>query len=376
MKRAMAVTAALLVAGAGPVITGPAAQASITPGWSQVFQSGNTGFFASIDPISQSNIWAAATLFSGNNTVYKPYVVRYNGSTWNQVTIPGAAISSTTVQSTSASDVWVFGLTYNKQDVAADAAYQWNGSSWRRIPVPSETYLQGTVVLGPSNVWAFGGSGSMAGDIFHWNGSSWKAYDTTYSFNFFPQSISASSASNVWIGGIRYTSSGTPEGVAYRWNGSGWSQASTPHPNVEYGGPSVTVLSSSDVWIGWPTETASVAAHWNGHTWTSITSPDDVESDGSEIVPDGRGGMWWGPFADWTGSAWINTVSVSPSDSAGGFGPVASIPGTSSAVMAAGVENTGSSVEHPTIYRLTFGYAGPTVGIKRPQGGALGVVFP
>lgn len=36
--------------------------------------------------------------------------------------------------------------------------------------MPSETYLQGTVVLGPSNVWAFGGSGSMAGDIFHWNG--------------------------------------------------------------------------------------------------------------------------------------------------------------------------------------------------------------
>lgn len=65
--------------------------------------------------------------------------------------------------------------------------------------------------------------------------------------------------------------------------------------------------------------------------------------------------MWWGPFADWTGSAWINTVSVSPSSSSGGFGPAAAIPGTSSSVMAAGVENTGSSVEHPTVYRLTFG---------------------
>jgi hypothetical protein len=38
-----------------------------------------------------------------------------------------------------------------------------------------------------------------------------------------------------------------------------------------------------------------------------------------------------------------------------GFGPVAAIAGTSSSVMAAGVTNTGSSVEHPTIYRLTFG---------------------
>ena len=356
MKRAMAVTTALLVAGVGSVVTGTAAKASTTSGWSRVFQSGNTGLFQSIDPISKSNIWAAATLFSGNNTVYKPYVVRYNGSTWNTVTIPGATgVSTTTVQSTSASDVWVFGMTSNKQDIAAYTAFHWNGSTWRRISVPALTDLQGTVVLGPSNVWAFGGSGSMAGDIFHWNGSSWKAYDTTYSFNFDPQSISASSASNVWIGGFRYTNSGTSEAVAYRWNGSRWSQASTPHPNVEFGGPSVTVLSSSNVWIGWITETASVAEHWNGHTWTKITSPDDVNANGYEIVPDGRGGMWWGPFADWTGSAWINTVSVSPSNSGGGFGPVAAIPGTSSSVMAAGVVNTGSSVEHPTIYRLTFG---------------------
>jgi hypothetical protein len=134
VKRAMAVAAALLMAGAGSAVTGTAAKASTAPGWSRVFQSGKTGLIQSIDPISKSNIWAAATLFSGSKTVYQPYVVRYNGSTWRRVTIPGAAISSTTVQSTSARDVWVFGLTHNKQNVAADAAYRWNGSRWRRIP--------------------------------------------------------------------------------------------------------------------------------------------------------------------------------------------------------------------------------------------------
>jgi hypothetical protein len=356
MKRAMAVTAALLVAGASLVVTGAAAKASTAPGWNLVFQSGKRGLFTSIDPISKSNIWAAAELFSGkDNRVYKPFVERYNGRTWNQVTIPGAAISSTTVQSTSAHDVWVFGLKHNKQDVAADAAYRWNGSSWRRIPVPAETYLQGTVVLGPSSVWAFGGSGSMAGDIFHWNGRSWKAYDTTYRFNFFPQSISASSASNVWIGGIRHTRSGPPRAVAYRWNGRRWSQASTPHPIVRHGGPVVTVLSKSNVWIGWTTEQTSAAEHWSGHTWTKVTAPGNVSADSLEIAPDGRGGTWWGPFADRTSSAWISTLSVSPSTSSGGFGPAAAIPGTSSSLMAAGVENTGSSVEHPTIYQLTFG---------------------
>ena len=357
MKRAIAVTAALLMAGAGSVVTGAAAanaSTSTAPVWSRVFQSSDTGFFQSIDPISKSNILAAASLFSGDNTVYKPYVVRYNGSKWSTVTIPGAAgVSTTRVQSTSASDVWVFGMTSNKQHISAYTAFHWNGSTWRRIPVPALTDLQGTVVLGPSNVWAFGGSGSMAGDIFHWNGSAWKAYDTNYDFKFIPQSISASSASNVWIAGV--TTGKTPEAVAFRWNGSRWSEASTPHPDVEFGGPGLTVLSPSNVWIGWDTETAVFAEHWNGRTWTKTTPPDDVNADGGDIVADGRGGLWWGPFADRNGSAWISTLGVSPSYSSGAFGPVASIPGTSSSVMAAGVENAGSKVEHPTIYRLTFG---------------------
>lgn len=352
MKRVMAAAAAVVAAGAAAVVP-VAAHASTAPGWNRVFQAGTTGYFASVDPISASNIWAAAALFSGNNTVYKPYVVRYNGSTWNQVTIPGAALSTTSVQSTSASNVWVFGLVYNKQDIASSAAYRWNGSSWRRISVPAETYLQGTVVLGPSNVWAFGGSGSMAGDIFHWTGSGWKAYDTSYSFNFYPQSISASSASNVWISGFRYTSSGT-EAIAYRWNGSRWSQVSTPHPNVNDAGPSVAVLSPSNVWLGWDTATSAAAEHWNGKTWSKVTPPGSVYADGLDLGPDRRGGLWWGPLADEDGGTWINTGSVSPSVSSGGWDSVASIPGTSSAVMGAGVENSGSSVEHPTIYRLNF----------------------
>jgi hypothetical protein len=38
-----------------------------------------------------------------------------------------------------------------------------------------------------------------------------------------------------------------------------------------------------------------------------------------------------------------------------GFGDIVRIPGTLSFLMAAGVENQGSSTEHPTIYRLDLG---------------------
>lgn len=352
MKKAMAAAAAVVAAAAAAIVPG-AAHASTAPVWNRIFQGGSTGFVSSADPISASNIWEATDLTSGGTTTYKPDVLHYNGSTWSTVTIPGAAgIDTTSVQSTWKNNVWVFGEFNTKQGITSSAAFRYNGSAWTRISVPAQTYLQGTVVLGPWNVWAFGGSGSMAGDIFHWTGSGWKAYDTNYSFSFLPQAISASSASNVWIVGL--TGNSTPKLVAYHWNGSHWYKSAAPQPAVGYTGVSVAALSGSNVWLGWTTATSGDAYHYNGSTWTKVAEAGNLNGDAADLAPDGRGGVWWGPFADLDGTTWTNTGSVSPSFSAGGFGPVASIPGTSSAVMAAGVENDGSSVEHPTIYRLNF----------------------
>lgn len=358
MKRRMTAKAAALAAAAGITLAAAlaapgTARASTDPSWNLALQSRDSGLFASIAAISKTNVWAVGDLWQGSKTVYKPYIERFNGSRWTSVTIPGARMTSGTVQATSASDVWVFGLTPNAQNVSASGAYRWDGKRWHKIPVPALTYLQGTVVLGPSNVWAFGGSGTVPGDVFHWNGKTWKAYDLDAT-PFIPQYISASSAGNIWLAGMTWTSRTVEKASAYRWNGSRWLAVSTPHPVIDVG-PGVTALSPSNVWIGWNTQTQELAAHWNGRRWQQITAPGDVEANTLDIVPDGRGGEWFGPFADWTGHAWISALGVSPAYSGGGFGDIVRIPGTLSFLMAAGVENQGSSVEHPTIYRLSLG---------------------
>lgn len=116
--------------------------------------------------------------------------------------------------------------------------------------------------------------------------------------------------------------------------------------------PSVAVLPASNVWIGWDTPTTDYASTTTERRGGKVTAPASVYAISSELVPDGRGGVWWGPYADLDGTTWTSTESVSPAYDADGFGPVAAIPGTSSSVMGAGVENPGSAVEHPTIYRL------------------------
>ena len=349
MKRWMAATAAVLAGALGLTAPGTARAAAAT-GWVRIFQSPGSGFFGSIAALGKSNVWAAGEEFTpGGSTVYKPFIRHFNGSAWTPVTIPGAAMTSDRVQATSGRDVWVFGLTKNQENIAASAAYRWDGAHWHKIPLAAYTYLQGTVVLGPSSVWAFGSSGTMAGDVFHWNGRTWKSYN----LNFIPQNMSASSVSNLWLTGMTWVNKKTEVAKAYRWDGRRWLGVATPHPAVT-SGPSVTALSPSNVWMGWETGPKVQAAHWNGHTWTVLTAPGNVVADSYDIVPDGRGGYWFGAFADWTGTTWTGTFDVSPSFSRGGFNDIARIPGTLTFLMPAGIANSASSVQNPTIYRLTL----------------------
>jgi hypothetical protein len=225
--------------------------------------------------------------------------------------------------------------------------YRYDGSRWHKVPVPALTDMQDPVVLGPANVWAFGSSGTSTADVFHWNGHGWHGYI----LNLLPEALSASAANNVWVAGQTFSS--VQKASAYRWNGTRWLSVAMPHP-ATVDSPGVTVSSPSDVWIGYSNGTTSSAMHWNGHHWHVITAPGSIPAVSFNIVADGHGGDWFGPFARWTGHAWIGPVHVSPEVFSGGFGPVVRIPRTSSFWLAAGVTNFGSSTEEPTIYRYDF----------------------
>jgi hypothetical protein len=151
--------------------------------------------------------------------------------------------------------------------MTASGAYRWDGKHWRKVPVPRYTYLQGVVALGPSNVWAFGSSDTLPGDVFHWNGRKWRSYN----LNFSPQFISGSSARNVWLTGLARAGK-KDKAAAYQWSGSRWRSVRTPHPIVDFG-PGVTAITRSNVWIGWDTATTAKAAHWDGRRWTEVTAP-------------------------------------------------------------------------------------------------------
>jgi len=343
MKRWI-VVAALGLAAAGGIVTPSAARASSTA-WYQVYQANISGSFFQTAAITKNNIWSVGpTNTRAGNTSYQPFVRHFNGSSWQAIALPqGSEADWVAASAAPANNVWVGGL--KNANVATTVVYRWNGASWAKIPMPALTYLQGVAVLAWNNVWAFGDSGSVAADVFHWNGSRWQYYISS-SANFIPQGISASAPNNVWVSGFAFSGSKQIV-VAYRWNGTAWHGVSMPHPVFDNAGPSVTAVSPSNVWIGWYDSTASHAQHWNGTQWQTVNPP--YYADPLDVVPDGKGGYWFGAQAILTGSTW--TMEQVPGFT-GGINGVTRIPGTTSALLSAGAAPAGTSTQRPTIFRF------------------------
>ncbi len=344
MRHRISVAGTALVAVSALVMPGTAA-AGVTGAWNLAYQSPADGLIRSIAAISNSDSWAVAE--RGGSVIYQPFIRHFDGSSWRAVTIPGAGnLMTYAVAASSARNVWILGARKNDSTVA----YRYDGSRWHQVPVPGLEDLQDPVVLSPANVWAIAESGNLPSDVLHWNGHRWHGY----SLSLLPTALSASAAGNVWVAGLTFArSTRKTKATAYRWNGTRWRPVTMPHPVADYTG--VTASSPSDVWIGWYGAITSHAMHWDGHHWQVLAMGNiGAGADIANIVPDGHGGDWFGAFARWTGHTWIAVPDVSGT-MGGDFGPVSRIPGTSSFWMAAGVINTGSSRQEPTIYRYDLG---------------------
>ena len=345
MKRWMVTAVAGLAVVVGLLVAPGSAQAS-SSAWYQVHRASARGSFDQTAAISRNNIWSVGRTYTASGKeIYKPFIRHYDGRSWKTVTIPGTpGFTADWVSASSAKNVWVGGQK-KKSSTRATVVYRWNGKRWSKIPLPAQTALLGVTVLSPTNVWAYGLSGKITYDLFHWTGKKWHYY-LDNSTNFIPQDLSASGPNNVWVSGFKW--SGNKRLVAaYRWNGTAWHSVKMSHP-VTYTGPSVTAVSASNVWIGWDTTTSQRALHWDGHRWHTMTVP--VDGNTSDIVPDGKGGYWFGAGASLTKkSTWVPRQLP---EFSGGIGSVTRIPGTTSFLMNAGAAVGDDTVVRPTIFRF------------------------
>jgi hypothetical protein len=202
---------------------------------------GPAGFgVSSVAAGSPKSIWAVGSVYNTSAVTLTTVILHSRGGAFTTVhtTLPQGTLSG--VAASSPTNAWVVGR--NTAEDGAPLVAQWNGRSWKQVPVPAaEANFDPTAVStsGPKDVWMI----SLDGAAGHWNGHSWTFPSipappmSVYSF------VSASSATNAWAAGTtEIPISGTIEGNGHtltaHWNGKTWRYVKAPSPsgNTRIGG--------------------------------------------------------------------------------------------------------------------------------------------
>ena len=301
---------------------------------------------SAVDALSPSNVWAAGADSGGT------LILHWNGATWTLVPSPNPSGTNlhpglSHLSMDSATDGWAVGSVYDsKTGTTTGLALHWNGTSWQQVTTSPAFYFSGVASFSPTNATAVGsdqtGQDTFTPASFHWNGTSWAVaadlpapHGVAASQLTGPGSLSAPSAANMWALGGYFTTTGALKSLAWHWNGTSWTVMSmsltTP---IGSGLTGVTVVGPANVWaVGYTNTTggngndqAPISVHWNGTSWTQVTTPDPIgPNSGSTVLTGvaaaGPGNVWAvGHFAHnepgglgishtlilrWNGTRWI-----------------------------------------------------------------------
>ena len=237
-------------------------------------------------------------------------------ATW---TIPSPSKTDNALHSVSAdssTDAWAVGYYGTGAQGSGDdntLTLHWTGTTWVKVaspnPLPGLTnQLAGVYARSASDVWAVGEDSSvstpLATLILHWNGTKWAKVpspDPGTAGNELT-AVSADSASDAWAVGTMPGSAGVTDSLILHWNGKSWSQVSSPTPANSYLNlAGVSAISTSDAWaVGTyynnTTNTYdTLILHWNGKAWTKVSSPNpDATGENrlNAVSADGAGDVW------------------------------------------------------------------------------------
>ena len=272
--------------------------------------------------------WAIGTRPHGHGVA--SLVERWDGKSWTPVAVPdepGHDAGFGSIAGSSANDVWAFG-SYEQDTREVSFADHWDGSAWSKvaIPYPHATpfgaLVQGLSVVSPTDAWASGLAGLRRPWVLHWDGTSWTRVPCP---NFGGPAgtqawgISAFSATDAWITGVVSTLKGSSRTMAAHWDGTTWTRVDTPNvPGVESVPWNMDASSPDNIWAAGYTNDPDTGSggpfmmHWDGTAWTLAHLPHTGRYSSFYTVSTASSEDAWAVGADgpralamhWDGTTW------------------------------------------------------------------------
>jgi hypothetical protein len=263
-----------------------------------------------LSAVSATDIWAVGA-YRNSSGVYQPLAEHYDGTAWTLKDVPYVAGGNTVfaaVKAITSTTVWVVGYQRYANDASSPAqtlAMEYNGSVWTKFPTFNANQFQtpnallGVAASSTNDVWAVGRwvDSTHAGHtlIEHFDGISWSLSPSpnAYATGSRLYGVAVLGPNAAWAVGHGWDGT-KARTLIEQWDGTSW----TIVPSRNIGGAanqnnflsSVTAISANNVWAVGDAEASTTAAgqvpatgvtlaeHWNGSTWTAISSANSSTS--------------------------------------------------------------------------------------------------
>jgi hypothetical protein len=270
---------------------------------------------------SRTRCWAVGGQEGAGGKGIANQVLRWNGETWRKFSVPnpgGTGADSVSelfaVRCAATADCWAVGER-SGSGALLNQALHWNGNHWTAVRTLDPggqgsgniSELEDSTCITSADCWAVGDFGSgtegptekRINQVLHWNGKKWSRLrvvnpggtgighvNTLYSV----RCLSANNCTAVGDYGTT-SASGVLRNQALHWNGKKWARANTPNPGgTKPGGMNEAFAlgcgAADSCWGAGsygstksPVTNLNEILHWNGTTWTKVTTPN----------PDGTG---------------------------------------------------------------------------------------
>jgi hypothetical protein len=250
--------------------------------------NGPGGQFFGVAGAASNDVWAVGFKIGPDNPDFGLQLIEHwNGKSWSVDTtgpeIEGDSLRA--VAAISANDVWAVG-DRSQQGFENALIEHWDGTAWSIVPdssisgVSANTNILLSVSADASNdVWAVGSE-----TLLHFNGTTWSEVPSPF---LHANAVTALSPTNAWaVGTITVFANHrqhTKPAIEH-WDGTSWTIVSSPNPNPaptrDTALDGIAAISANDIWavgagnFSTTSGTATLIEHWDGTSWTINSSPD------------------------------------------------------------------------------------------------------
>ncbi len=285
---------------------GPAAASLRWRVVSTVGQAKFNGMFA-VDAISSREAWAGGCGQARQQQPGpKPFAIpahpvlqHYAGGDWRPVSVPkGLAGCVTSIDSTSAANVWAFGWSENASFTVRAYALHLVHGRWvvakRWGPAGPSAFPVGTVVLGKTDAWVF----FQDATVEHLDGTGW--HRSVIKLPAGPQGLQAASKDShggIWV----LTDQSYVMRLQVTAGHDVWKPLLLPDPS--FGLTGIYAATPRDVWVCGGSQGQShghtvfvpTLDHWTGSVWRQVKVSGNFPL--RSVTGDGHGGLWLN--SDW-----------------------------------------------------------------------------